>query len=149
MKFTDKSKDIAVLSIAILWAVIIIVAVMGYGFEAMFIGVIIVSLHFVLGLSEDEIINKKLFYGIYLFWAIQFGIGLSGMIYFSKLYGDNIPETLIFTMHPSYFFDVAFYWLGTLFTIGVGLYRLKDVWLPQERWDSFVEMINKNKEEEV
>lgn len=148
LRFSDERKDVYVILISIIWMLYIVFALADFGFYALFLVVVQVYLHIMLGLAENETVNKQMIYKLVIPFTLNFVIGIGGMIYYNQKFGSAQPDFLILGMHPSFFFCVVFYWLGSLATMGVGLYLLRNTWFPKKRWEDFVEMIDKAKEDE-
>lgn len=145
---SEKTQDRLVLTLPILWLLMIVLVYMGSGFLGMYLGVIHACINAFLGLREDGKVNKKLFYTFVIGWGIFMSFSITGMIYYYNFFGNNIPDFTIWGMHPSGFFLYVVYWLGNLVYLAGLLYYFKDTWLPQEKWDDFVEYAETLKEKE-
>lgn len=146
MKLDVKKVDLFMFLIAIGWLLVIGLTLAEKGFMAMYVSAGIISLHFLIGLAHNGSINKKLFISPFLSWITTFLIGIVGMQYFAFLYGDSVPSFLILGMHPSYFFELAFYWIAGIFTISLGMYKQRDLWLSEEDWKCFLDAVNSDRE---
>ncbi len=147
MKLDAEKIDCCMLLIALGWLSVIGLTLAEKGFIAMYVSTGIVSLHFLIGLAHNGNINKKLFVYPFLSWLTTFLIGIAGMQHFAFLYGDSVPSFLILGIHPSYFFELAFYWIGGILTISLGIYKRRDLWLSEEDWKCFLDTVDSNEEE--
>ncbi|SHJ89262.1 hypothetical protein SAMN02745751_03652 [Dethiosulfatibacter aminovorans DSM 17477] len=135
----EKTKDIMVLMLPVFWVLIIIFVYNGIALYGMYLAIAIATVSIILGLSEGEKINNKLFITLCVGWVILMTVSVTGMIYYYNLFGNDAPSFTILGMHPSGFFLYIVYWLGNLLFLSLNLYRLKDIWLPEKKWDNFVE----------
>lgn len=142
MKVSSKTADKLIMIIALGWVAVIVMTLFGRGFPAMYVSAVIIAAHFVLGLIHKGEIRRKLIWLPFLGWFITFGIGIIGMQYYAFKFGDSIPSFLIFGMHPSLFFELAFYWIAGIVTISYGLVKNRDVWLSEDDWDEFLKIAN-------
>jgi len=147
MKLDSKRVDHLMIIIALGWVMVIAMTLAGKGFAAMYVSVVIISAHMLIGFSHNGTINRKLFANPFLSWLITFTVGIVGMQYFAFLYGDMRPSFLILGMHPSYFFELCFYWLAGILTISLGLYKRRDLWLSEEDWNHFLSIVNSEEDE--
>lgn len=138
MKLESKCVDGIMLAIAVVWVISMAMTYFGHGFAAMYLTPVIIAGHFLVGLAHKGKIKKKLLFYPFLAWLIVFVIGIIGMQYFTFLYGDEVPAFLILGLHPSYFFELACYWIGGLLTISLGIYKYRDEWLSEDEWDEFL-----------
>lgn len=137
MKLKPKYVDILMLIIALGWLIGMGMTYMGHGYEAMYVTIPIISAHFIIGLSSNGTVDKKMFVYPFLCWLITFTIGIIGMQYFTPDDLNDVPR-LILGMHPSLFFELVFYWLSGIATISVGLYVNRERWLSKEKWENFL-----------
>ncbi|MCC8025892.1 MAG: hypothetical protein LIP16_11415 [Clostridium sp.] len=147
MKMDSKRVDHLMIIIALGWLLVIIMTLGGQGFAAMYVSVIIISAHMLVGFSHNGMVDKRLFFYPFLGWLITFTAGIAGMQYFAFLYGDSRPDFLILGMHPSFFFELGFYWIAGILTLSAGLYKRRDLWLSEEDWSEFLSIVNSEEEE--
>lgn len=143
MKLTQKSVDRMVLSTAVLWVLVIILALCGKGYEAIFPVVAIAAIHVLIGLSDRGVINKVLFWRIFIPWIVLFTIGISFMVYFETIFDGTAPSFYILGMHPALFFELFFYWIIPFILISGSLYIYRKSWLSDVRWNDFMKEIGK------
>ena len=123
VKLGDKKVDFLMILIALGWVIVIVLTLLKKGFLAMYVSTVIISAHMLVGLAHKGMINKRLFVYPFLCWLITFIIGIVGMQYFAFLYGDSVPDFLIFGMHPSFFFELGFYGIAGIVTLSLGIYK--------------------------
>jgi FtsH-binding integral membrane protein len=136
-KIKDSFKDKLVLLLPVFWVLIIVMVYMEQGLYAMYVSIAIGAVSVILGLSEGEEMNKKLFVNLFIGWIVVMGVSVTGMIYYYLKFGNEAPTFTLLGMHPSGFFLIVGYWLANFLYLSLTLYRLKDIWLPQERWEAF------------
>ena len=135
---TEKTKDRLVLLLPVLWLFVIVFVYISKGLYSMYLGTAIAAVSVVLGLSEGEKMNKKLFMNLLVGWLVVMLVSVTGMIYYYEYFGEAAPTFTLLGMHPSGFFLLIGYWLGNYVYLSLTFYRLSEIWLPQERWDNFV-----------
>lgn len=148
MRLSGKVKDKLIIAIPILLFSAVVLALSEKGLLSIYLVIAIDCILFILGLTEGEYINKKLVFILLFGWLAIILVGITGMIYYYNLYGNNTPNFTLLGMHPSFFYMIIFFWIGNLLYISLGLLLLRDIWLSQEKWDKFVETINLSSSEE-
>lgn len=136
---SNATKDRITLILPLLWIGMIMFVFLDLGYMGMFLAIIHGMISATLGLSEGEYINKKLFLVFVIGWGILMFVALTGMIYYAVKFGNEVPDFSILGMHPSAFYFYIICWLGNLIYLGGFLVIFKDIWLPEEKWNSFVE----------
>ncbi|UUX35077.1 hypothetical protein [Fundicoccus culcitae] len=136
---SNSLKDKLVLFLPVLWIAMIVFVYMDLGFVGMYLTIIHGMINVILGLAEGEKINKKLSWIFVVGWGILMFVAITGMIYYYYYFGNNIPSFTIMGMHPSAFYFYAICWIGNLVYLGGFLYIFKDTWLPEKKWNDFVD----------
>lgn len=147
MKLNQKAMDRMMLSIAILWIIVIVMALCGMGYEAIFPVIAITAIHFVIGLSDRGVISKVLFWRIFIPWIVSFTIGIFFMVYFEIKFDGTTPSFYLLGMHPAMFFELFFYWIIPFVLVSGSLYIYRKTWLSDERWNEFMKEIGKGQVE--
>lgn len=146
MKIKDSVIDILVFLIPALFIASIYFALNGSGLLGIYPAMLITSIQAFLGLVEGDEIPKKSFWILVIGFSIIHIAGMTGMIYYYFEFANTAPDFLIMGMHPSWFYFVVVYWIGSFAWQAGFLYVMKDTWLPQEKWDNFVKEVNEDKE---
>lgn len=146
MKVRERTIDLLVFSIPVLFVLAIFFALQGRGLVGIYPAMLITGVQAFLGLVEGDKIPKKSFWILVVGFLIIHAAGMTGMIYYYVEFGNSAPDFLIWGMHPSWFYFVIVYWLGSTIWEAGFLYAMKDTWLPQERWDNFVREVNESRE---
>ncbi len=146
MNISDKRTGIMIL-IAVLWVVITVLGWTNRFVPAMFLGVVLMFLHMLLGAANKGKLKASfLLYPLGL-WVVLWILSFALSWYFSKEFSGRIPDFTILGFHPSFAWTVLTYWLGGVATLTIGFVVLKDQWLSQEDWDDFTKKIEElNKE---
>lgn len=145
MKVQEKTSDVLIFLIPILYVVAIIFGLLGSGFTGIFVAMAITGIQLFLGLIQGDEIPKKSFWILVVGFLIIHAGGMIGMIYYHNIYGNTAPDFLLLGMHPSWFYYIVVYWMGSALYQAIAFILLKDVWLSQARWDDFVDKANKYK----
>lgn len=126
-----------VLLMAILWVSVTLCGWFGKWYLGLFLSVLLMLIHMVLGTSSKGITHKKLLIYPLLSWAILWSFGF----YMAKLASDafmgQAPDYTILGFHPSFAWIVICYWVGGVLTLTLGLIKYKDLWLSDADWDAF------------
>ena len=141
MKVRQRTLDFLVFLIPVLFIVAIVFALSGKGLWGIYPAIAITGIQVFLGLVEKDKISTKSFWILVIGFLLIHGAGMTGMIYYYYQFGNNIPDFLIWGMHPSWFYFVIVYWLGSLIYEAGFLVIMKDSWLSQEKWDNFISEI--------
>lgn len=146
----EKKKDLMIFLIAILWLAIAVLGWKDLYMPGLYLSVLLMLLHLILGASVNGTISKKfLFYPISI-WAILWVVSFYLSDYYSKVFAGVIPDFTILGFHPSFAWTVLTYWIGGVLTLTIGFVVLKDEWLSDNDWDDFllkVKRINEKKQE--
>ncbi|WP_352419249.1 hypothetical protein [Proteiniborus sp.] len=132
---------------AILWVLIVLMGWKGIWFPSMFLSLIIIGIHMMLGSAKKGILSKKLFvYPIlswFIVWALSFGLSK----YHADMFAGRMPDFTILGFHPSFAWTIILYFIGGVLTISVGYRVLADEWLTKKEWEEFKDNIKKLNEE--
>ncbi|MGP6138647.1 MULTISPECIES: hypothetical protein [unclassified Jeotgalibaca] len=141
MKIKERTSDFLVFLIPVMFIVAITLALSGRGLWGIYPAIAVTGIQLFMGLIEGDKIPKKSFWILVIGFLIIHGGGMTGMIYYYYQFGNTAPDFLIMGMHPSWFYFVVVYWLGSLLYQAGFLILMKDQWLSQEKWDNFLEEI--------
>ncbi len=144
----SKNKDAMVILIAVLWLVCIVLGTIGYHVLAMCLGVVLMLLHTLLGVAQNDVVNKKFLVYPLLIWA---GLWIASFLlsgYYGDLFAGQMPSFTVLGVHPSFAPTVFFYWIGGQLTLNLGLYLYADKWLSEEQWEQFLDKVKSLKEVE-
>lgn len=133
----SKSKSVIMVLIAVLWLLCSFLGSNGQYIAGMCLGVVLMFLHMLLGISHDGIASKKFVFYPMVIWAALWIVSFILSQYFSAAFAGMIPTFTILGLHPSFGCTVFLYWIGGMLTINLGLYINKDEWLSQKQWDEF------------
>lgn len=133
----EKQKDLMIVLIALIWVIIAIAGWNNMYMVGLYLSVLLMFLHLVLGASVKGVISKKfLFYPI-IIWAALWVISFALSNYYGNLFAGQTPTFNILGFHPSFAWTVLTYWLGGVLTLTLGFVKLKDEWLSDSDWDEF------------
>lgn len=141
MDLKDKSTFLMVL-IGVLWVVITIMGWTGYWFPAMFLGIILMLIHMMMGAAKNGKLHSKLLLYPFLVWAVLWVISFGMSYYHGNLFAGRMPEFTILGLHPSFSWTVLTYWIGGVLTLNLGFILYKDLWLSNEEWADFKKKID-------
>lgn len=146
MNISDKRTGIVVL-ISVLWVVITILGWTNRFMTAMFLGVVLMFLHMLLGsANKGKVKPAFLFYPLGI-WAALWVLSFALSWYFSNTFAGTVPDFTILGFHPSFAWTILTYWLGGVATLTIGFVMYKDHWLSKQDWDEFLARIEElNKE---
>ena len=132
--------------IAALWAAVIVLGTMGHFVVGMVLGVPLMFLHMMLGISKGGIVSKKFLIYPMLIWAVLWiaSFILSG--YYADMFAGVMPSFTVFGLHPSFAPTIFLYWIGGQLTLNLGFYLLQDEWLSEKDWNDFCAKAKKIKE---
>jgi len=141
-----KNKTTIWVLIAALWAAVIILGTMGHFVVGMVLGVPLMFLHMMLGISKGGIVSKKFLIYPMLIWAVLWiaSFILSG--YYADMFAGVMPSFTVFGLHPSFAPTIFLYWIGGQLTLNLGFYLLQDEWLSEKDWNDFCAKAKKIKE---
>jgi hypothetical protein len=147
MQISDKRTGIVVL-IGILWVVIAVLGWNNQFMPAMYLGIVLMFLHLVLGSASKGTLKP----GFLVFplgaWAILWVLSFALAKYHADVFRGVLPDFTILGFHPSFAWTVLTYWLGGVATLSLGFVFLKDQWLSREDWDDFTKKIRELNERE-
>ena len=136
MKIEKLETPFAIL-IAALWAVIMVLGWTGHFIWGMVLGVALMFLHMTLGIQNKGIAPKKFLVYPMLIWAALWITSFLLSKYFGDKYAGVMPP-LFLGMHPSFAPTVYLYWIGGQLTLNLGMYLMRDEWLSEEKWQTFL-----------
>lgn len=148
MDISNKKTGI-ILLIGILWIVITILGWKEQYLAGMYLGVVLILLHLVLGAAKNGVLSLKIIvYPLLVFgvlWCASFYLSN----YYAEIFSGRIPDFTIMGFHPSFAWTVLTYWLGGLATLTVGFVIFKNEWLSEKDWEDFKDKIKQDKQGEV
>ena len=132
--------------IAALWLVIIVLGTMGHFVIGMCLGVALMFLHMMLGISKGGKVSRKFLIYPMVIWAVLWlaSFILSG--YYADLFAGVMPTFTVLGLHPSFAPTIFLYWIGGQLTLNLGFYLLQDEWLSEKDWEDFCAKAKKIKE---
>lgn len=145
MDISNKRTDIMVI-IALLWLVISVLGWYGHFMPAMYLGVVLMLLHMVMGVAKKGKVSNKLLSYPLLAWAVLWALSFFLSKHFADAFAGQVPSFTILGFHPSFAWTVLTYWLGGMFTLNLGFVLFKNEWLTEKEWDEFVEKVKSIKE---
>ena len=132
--------------IAALWMTIIVLGTMGHFEIGMVLGVVLMFLHMLLGVSKGGIVSKKFLFYPMVIWAILWVVSFILSGYYADLFAGVMPSFTVFGLHPSFAPTIFLYWIGGQLTLNLGFYLLQDEWLSEKDWNDFCTKAKKIKE---
>lgn len=148
MKLTDKSVTAIIIITTLLWVIINILGWLDHYILGMYLGVILMLLYMVLGVSRKGEVSKKLLLYPLLTWAVLWIISFYLADVYSLKFAGVLPDFTILGMHPSFAPVVFLYWIGGMLTLTLGFIFLQDEWMTSADWDEFLEKVEAQKKEE-
>ena len=142
-----KHKTLIMVLIAILWIACIVTGTMGHFVAGMCLGVVLMFLHMLLGVSTHGIVSKKFLIYPLVIWAILWLVSFLLSGYYGDLFAGVMPSFTVLGFHPSFAPTIFLYWIGGQLTLNLGFYLLQDEWLSQKDWDAFCAKVHAMKEE--
>ena len=125
----------------VLWLAVLVLGLTGYWLVGLFVSAFLFHPWFIIGASSRQTISAKLLvYPLGVWTVLQLAaFGLAE--YFSGSYAGGTAG-LVTGMHPSFAAVYWLYWLGGLLTVSLtfGLYYRR-YYLPEGRWDDFLEEV--------
>ena len=113
----------------------------GLYIEAMYLCVILMLLHVMLGSAKKGHLDSKLLVYPFLSWAVLWIAGFYLMDKYAVMFKGVMPEFTVLGMHPSFAPLAIMYFIGGVLTMTVGYYVYKDKWLSTADWEEFKEKI--------
>jgi hypothetical protein len=148
MDISGKRTGIIVL-IGILWIVITVLGWKNYAMAGMYLGVVLMLLHMMLGAANNGRLSSRMFLYPLLVWAVLWCLSFFLSRYHADLFAGRVPDFTIVGLHPSFAWTVITYWLGGVATLTVGFILLQDEWLSEKDWNAFKEKIKMLEKGEV
>jgi len=133
----SRQRTLIVVLIAVLWLACIFTGTTGHFIIGMCLGVVLMFLHLLLGVSKKGIVSKKFLVYPLLIWAALWIVSFILSDYYGTLFKGVMPTFTVFGLHPSFAPTVFLYWIGGQLTLNLGLYLCQDEWLSQKDWDDF------------
>lgn len=121
----------------ILWVIVCPLAWNNYYLEALYLGVIIIGIYFILGTAKKGVVSKKLLFYPFGCWAVIWLVSFYYADYYKVMFQGVVPSFNILGFHPSMAFVVLGFWFGGFLTLTVGYHLLKDEWLTEQDWEDF------------
>jgi len=127
-----KYRTHVVLAMTVLWVAITLCGWFGKWYVGLYLSVLLMLLHMMLGAAQKGILSKKLLMYPLLTWALVWGGGF---------YMNIPPSYTILGFHPSFAWIILCYWIGGVLTLTLGLVKYKDLWLSDTDWDDFIKTV--------
>ena len=148
MNISGKQTGIIVL-IGILWIVITLLGWKEYYMAGMYLGVVLMFLHMILGISKKGKLSSKMLIYPLLVWAVLWCASFYLSRYYADLFAGKVPDFSILGFHPSFAWTILAYWLGGIATLTFGFILFQDEWLSEEDWKEFKNKIAMLEQSEV
>ncbi len=148
MDISGKRTGIIVL-IGILWIVITLLGWKEYYMAGMYLGVVLMLLHMILGTAKNGRLSSRLFIYPLLLWAVLWCASFFLSRYYADLFAGKVPDFSILGFHPSFAWTILAYWLGGIATLTIGFILFQDEWLSEEDWEEFKSKIEMLEQREV
>ncbi len=148
MDISGKQTGIIVL-IGILWIVITLLGWKEYYMAGMYLGVVLMFLHMILGISKKGKLSSKMLIYPLLVWAVLWCASFYLSRYYADLFAGKVPDFSILGFHPSFAWTILAYWLGGIATLTFGFILFQDEWLSEEDWKEFKNKIAMLEQSEV
>ncbi|MDK2867291.1 MAG: hypothetical protein PWP51_525 [Clostridiales bacterium] len=136
MNESSNNNGVLVVITGILWVVVTLMAWFGYWFQGIFVSFVMMLLYLIAGAKLHGKLDKTfLIYPIFswfVLWMVSFWL----VGHYSDMFRGNAPTFTILGFHPSFAW-VFIAWVGSVLTLTLGFYLLRDKWLPQEDWDAY------------
>lgn len=146
MKISDKISDLIMIFEVVGWVGAVVAAMCDFAWAWMIVVVLMPMTLILNGSRHDGVFSKKLLGIPFIGYCLCQLIAMIGEIAFHLRFMEAAPTFTILGMHPSEFFLYFFYWIGSFICLGVGLGVKANDWCPQEDWDEFMAVIEKEKE---
>src|SRR6056297_2073278 len=131
-----------IIAIALLWAAITVLGWYEMYMPGLYLGVVLMLLHMVLGVSIKNKVSKKFLIYPLLPWAIIWPISFYLSDKYSAMFEGVMPTFTILGFHPSFSWTIILYWIGGVLTLTLGFVLLKDEWLSEKDWEEFKEKVH-------
>ncbi|MDY0257638.1 hypothetical protein [Gudongella oleilytica] len=136
MDIQGKRTGIVVL-IALLWGTISILGWNNMYMPGLYLGVLLMLLHMVLGVSAKQKLSLKFLVYPLLPWAAIWALSFYLSDMYANAFAGVMPSFSILGFHPSFSWTVILYWVGGMLTLTWGFIMNKDEWLSSDDWDEF------------
>lgn len=134
----NRTETLLVVASAVLWLLMVGLASAGHWLDGLYVLLALLLVYGVLGASHNGRFDLRLVAFptlVWLFmWAAAFWLGN----HFAELFAGQQPEFTLFGFHPSFAAIIVLFWIVPTLLMGFGFEAVKDRWLSQERWESFV-----------
>lgn len=144
MNLGNKKTAIIIL-IGFLWGLIAILGWLNMFLPGMYLGVILIFLHVLLGAANKGRIKANFLFYPLAAWAILWILGFGLSAHFSAAFKGTLPPFTILGFHPSFAWTVLTYWLGGMATLTIGFILYQDQWLSEKDWAEFKEKLKNQK----
>jgi len=131
-----------IIAIAILWAAITVLGWYGMYMPGLYLGVVLMMLHLVLGVSIKNKVSKKFLIYSIIPWAVIWVVSFYLSDKYSAMFQGMMPTFTILGFHPSFSWTIILYWIGGVLTLTLGFVLLKDEWLSEKDWEEFKEKVH-------
>lgn len=146
MNLKDKTTGIMMV-IAVLWIIIAALGWTGHWLIGMYLSLVLMFLHMLLGVARNGVADKKFVIYPLLIWLVIWAASFHLSYSYGVAFKGVMPSFTIMGFHPSFAWTVLTYWIGGVLTLSIGYYVYKDSWLSEKDWDNFLAKIEKlNKE---
>jgi uncharacterized membrane protein len=109
----------------------------GNWFPGFYLATLVITLYMLLGsLRKGRIDPVFLLFPLCSF-AVSWVVGFTLAQRDALLFADRAPDYTLLGFHPSFFWIALFYWLGGFIILAVGIFKLRDRWLPAAEWEEF------------
>jgi len=133
----ERTRTALMAAIGLAWVAIMVMAWKGVWLPSMILAVFLMLAHMVLGSFRRGKLDAKFLVYPLVAWAILWIASFVLSAYYADLFRGAVPAFTILGFHPSFAWTVLTYWIGGILTLSVGLYALKDRWLPESEWENF------------
>lgn len=140
MDLSNKKTGMIIL-IGILWIVITVLGWKEQYIAGMYLGVVLMLLHMMLGAAKGSKLSSKMIIYPFLIWAALWIVGFSLSKYYADIFAQITPNFTILGLHPSFAWTILTYWIGGILTLTIGFILLKDEWLSEKDWEEFKQKI--------
>lgn len=140
MNLSDKKTAIIII-IGFLWMTITVLGWKGYYMAGMYLGVLLMLLHMMLGTAKQGKLSLKMFIYPLCIWGVLWCMSFGLSKFYADMFTGTIPDFKILGLHPSFAWTVITYWLGGVATLTLGFIVFKDEWLSEKDWKKFKEKI--------
>lgn len=132
-----KNQTLIWVLIAVLWIACIVLGTKGNFVIAMCLGVALMFLHMMLGISKGGVVSKKFLIYPMIIWAVLWLVSFILSGHYATMFAGVMPSFTVMGLHPSFAPTIFLYWIGGQLTLNLGFYLLQDEWLSQKEWDDF------------